>query len=63
MTSTACLLAWALCLVLLPVLFIAWLTETDRDRVQRWRAQGMSQQRIADRLGISRYRVKKLLTT
>lgn len=62
MTTTACLLAWALALVLLPVLFIAWLIETDRDRATRWHAAGMSQARIADRLGVSRYRVRKLLT-
>lgn len=62
MTSTACLLAWALALLLLPVLFIAWLLETDTDRARRWRAAGHSQQRIADRLGISRYKVRKLLT-
>lgn len=62
MTSTACLLAWALALLLLPILFLAWLTETDKDRARRWRASGLSQQRIADRLGISRHKVRKLLT-
>ena len=61
MTSTACLLAWALALVLLPVLFLAWLAETDRERAQRWRDAGMSQACIAERLGCSRYRVRKLL--
>ena len=61
MTSTACQLAWALALVLLPVLFIAWLIETDRDRAIRWRDAGMSQACIAERLGCSRYRVRKLL--
>lgn len=61
MTSAACLVAWALLLVLLPILFIAWLIETDTDRARRWRSYGMSQARIAERLGISRYRVRKLL--
>ena len=61
MTSTACLLAWALALILLPVLFLAWLAETDRDRAMRWRDAGMSQAHIAERLGCSRYRVRKLL--
>lgn len=61
MTSATCLLAWALALLLLPVLFLAWLTETDRERVTRWRAAGMSQRAIADRLGCSTYRVRKLL--
>ena len=61
MTSTACLLAWAIALILLPVLFLAWLVETDRDRARRWRQTGMSQRAIASRLGCSTYRVRKLL--
>lgn len=59
--TTTCLLAWALALLLLPVLFLAWLTESDRQRARRWRRSGLSQQRIADRLGCSRYRVRQLL--
>jgi DNA-binding CsgD family transcriptional regulator len=55
------LIAWTLALLLLPVLFMAWLLETDTDRARRWRADGWSQQRIADRLGLSRYKVRKLL--
>lgn len=60
--TTTCLLAWAAVLLLLPILFLAWLTESDRDRARRWRRSGLSQQRIADRLGCSRYRVRQLLT-
>jgi hypothetical protein len=59
--TTTCLLAWALALLLLPCLFLAWLTESRTDRARRWRQQGLTQQAIADRLGISRYRVRKLL--
>lgn len=62
MTSATCLLAWTLALLLLPVLFLAWLIETDRERAQRWRASGLSQRAIADRLGCTTYRVRKLLT-
>lgn len=61
MTTTACLLAWALALLLLPALFIAHLIETDRERAQRWRAAGLSQRAIATRLNCSTYRVRKLL--
>lgn len=61
MATTTCLLAWALAILLLPVLFIAWLTETDQDRARRWRRQGMSQARIADQLGVTRYRVRLML--
>lgn len=61
MTSFTCLMAWAIAFVLLPILFIAWLIETDTDRARRWRSYGWSQQRIADRLGISRHKVRRLL--
>lgn len=59
--SFSCLLAWAAVLLLLPVLFLAWATESRGERVRRWRAAGLSQQRIADRLGCSRYQVRRLL--
>ena len=60
MTIT-CLAAWALALLLLPCLFLAWALETPTDRARRWRRAGLSQQRIADRLGCSRYRVRMML--
>lgn len=60
--TTTCVLLWTLALLLLlPVLFIAWLLESRTDRARRWRAAGWTQQRIADRLGCSRYQVRKLL--
>ena len=59
--TTTCLLVWALTLLLLPILFLAWLTESDQERARRWRRSGLSQQRIAERLGCSRYRVRQLL--
>jgi DNA-binding CsgD family transcriptional regulator len=59
--TTTCLLAWALALLLMPVLLLSWILETDRDRCRRLRCAGLSQQRIADRLGCSRWRVRRLL--
>lgn len=59
--TTTCVLLWTLALLLLPVLFISWLLESRTDRARRWRAAGWTQQRIADRLGCSRYQVRKLL--
>ena len=59
--STTCLLAWALALLLLPILLLAWATESTPERARRLRRAGWSQQRIADHLGVSRYRVRKLL--
>lgn len=55
------LLLWALAIVALPVLFIAWLLESQEDKARRWRAAGWSQQRIADRLGVSRAKVRRIL--
>jgi len=60
--TTTCLLAWALALLLMPLIFLAWLTESDRQRARRWRRSGMTQQAIADRLGCSRWHVRQLLS-
>ena len=59
--TTTCLMAWALALLLLPVLVIAWATESQTDRARRWRRQGLTQQAIADRLGCSRWKVRQML--
>jgi DNA-binding CsgD family transcriptional regulator len=59
--TTTCLLAWALALLLLPALLLGWALETDRDRARRWSRSGLSQQRIAGRLGCSRWRVRQML--
>ena len=62
MTTISCALLWVLTLLLLlPILLLAWILETKRDRARRWRSQGLSQQRIANRLGCSRWRVRRLL--
>ena len=61
MTTISCALLWALTLLLIFLAVIAWALETKRDRARRWRRQGLSQQRIADRLGCSRWRVRRLL--
>lgn len=59
--TISCVLLWAAALLLAPVLFFAWLTESRTDRARRWRAAGWSQQRIATRLGCSRSTVRRLL--
>jgi AraC-like DNA-binding protein len=56
-TTTALILA----LLLLPVLFLLWATESRQQRARRWRRDGWTQQRIADRLGCSRTTVRRLL--
>jgi len=61
MTTISCALLWVLTPLLIVLAVIAWATETNRDRALRWRRQGLSQQRIADRLGCSRWKVRQLL--
>jgi DNA-binding CsgD family transcriptional regulator len=61
MTTIACALLWVLTPLLIVLAVIAWATESNRDRARRWKRQGLSQQRIADRLGCSRWRVRRLL--
>ena len=60
--TTACLLAWAAVLLLLPIVFLFWLTESRQQRARRWRRDGMTQQAIADRCGVSRTTVRRWLT-
>jgi DNA-binding CsgD family transcriptional regulator len=58
---TTCVLAWAVALLLLPIVIILWATETRQQRARRWRAAGWTQQRIADRLSCSRTTVRRML--
>ena len=64
MITTFLLATWKL---FLPLLFliavIDWLTASTDRRVRILRTTGMSQQRIAERLNLSTYRVRKALTT
>lgn len=57
----SCAFAWGLALLLLPLVVLLWATESPDRRARRWRAAGMSQRAIADRLGCTRYRVRQLL--
>jgi predicted transcriptional regulator len=59
--TTTCLLAWAAVLLLLPIVFLFWLTESRQQRARRWRRDGMTQQAIADRCGVSRTTVRRWL--
>jgi DNA-binding CsgD family transcriptional regulator len=61
MATISCALLWVLTPLLIVLAAIAWATETNRDRARRWRRQGLSQARIAKRLGCSRWRVRRML--
>lgn len=60
MTIT-CFAAWALALLLLPFIVLAWASESRQQRARRWRRSGLTQQAIANRLGCSRTTVRRLL--
>jgi hypothetical protein len=55
MTTTLTLI---LVLLLLPLLVLLWATESTEQRAKRLRSYGWSQRRIAEHLGITRYRVR-----
>ena len=59
--SITCIAAWAVALLLLPILVLLWATESREQRARRWRREGLTQQAIADRLGCSRSTVRRLL--
>jgi CRP-like cAMP-binding protein len=59
--SISCVAAWAVALLLLPILVLLWATESREQRARRWRRQGLTQQAIASRLGCSRSTVRRLL--
>ena len=50
---TCSVLLWGAALLLLPVLFILWLTESPQQRARRWRKAGHTYKSIATRLSVS----------
>lgn len=59
--SIPCIAAWAVALLLLPLIMLAWAAESREQRARRWRRDGLTQQQIANRLGVSRSTVRRLL--
>jgi hypothetical protein len=59
--SLTCVFAWALALLVLPVLLLDWMTMTRPERIRRLKAMGWTQQQIADHLHCTRYQVRKAL--
>ena len=64
MFTATLLVIWKL---LLPLLFVVavidWLTMTPDRRIRVLRSTGLSQRQIADRLNITRYRVRQALAS
>ena len=64
MLTATLLVIWKLFLpLLLVVAVIDWLTASDDRRVRILRRTGLSQRQIADRLHITRYRVRVALAS
>lgn len=64
MLTLTAVVIWKLLLPLLILIaVIDWLTASDDRRVRVLAATGLSQRQIADRLNITRYRVRKTLAS
>ena len=50
---TTCLLSWGAVVLLFPILFILWLTESKQQRAKRQRNAGHTYKEIAAKLRIS----------
>jgi IS30 family transposase len=62
MLTATLLVIWKLLLpLLLVVAVIDWLTASDDRRIRVLHSTGLSQRQIADRLNITRYRVRRAL--
>jgi hypothetical protein len=57
MTTICTLLA----LLLFPVLFLLWATESRQQRARRWRRDGLTYRVIAERLGCSQTTARRLV--
>jgi hypothetical protein len=58
---TTSILALCLAALLLPLLVLLWATESTEARTRRLSRSGWSQRRIAEHLGVTRYRVRLAL--
>ena len=64
MLTATFLVIWKLLLpLLLVVAVIDWLTASDDRRVRVLHRTGLSQRQIADRLNVTRYRVRRALAS
>lgn len=64
MITTTFLLIWKMLMPLLVlVAVIDWLTASDDRRIRILHRAGLSQRAVADRLNLSRYRVRRALAS
>ena len=51
--SVSCIAAWAVALILFPLILLAWVSESRSTRIRRWRRSGQTWKAIATRYGVS----------
>lgn len=61
MTTALSILTVILILLIFPILFLAWLTESRPERIRRRARAGWTRKAIAAHEGISLYHVRKAL--
>jgi DNA invertase Pin-like site-specific DNA recombinase len=62
--TTTLTVAWFLFVpIVILIGVLLWFSEDQPQRIRRWSQQGMSQRTIAARLGITRYQVRRTLST
>jgi DNA-binding CsgD family transcriptional regulator len=62
MKAALCAMLWAFTPLIVIIAVVYWLSETQPQRIRRWHRQGHTQREIAERLGITRYRVRQVLS-
>ena len=53
--------AWLLAMLLIPVVFLLWLTESQEQRIRRFSRKGMSQRQLAAHFNVTRWQVRVAL--
>jgi DNA-directed RNA polymerase specialized sigma24 family protein len=56
-----CAVVWVLAIALIPLLIMQRISETEKQKIRRLRSSGWTLKRIAERLDVSVYKVRKSL--
>jgi hypothetical protein len=53
MTSFACVMAWLVALLTVPLMLFIWVFDTKKTRINRYKSYGWTSKKIADIYGFS----------
>ena len=59
MSTLFSILFFVFCLVIVPLIALGYILESKDEKIKRLKKKGFSQQAIANKLKVSRYRVRK----